>query len=351
MSNDARKFLDNFLQKPISALKKGVEPGVIGTPNSYIFKEGFGQSPQVTRIITLQNKLGTTASTFSVQNPEKNRVNEHTTDSTLTVIADGINSVGLKTDMYRFGSTTQFLDPTMNPFADSSVTLKSLFEPTGERRRGRSIVVESVAGTQTISTISTLDPFGNFTSREETTGSNTTSLDKRGKFIQEIHTLLKSGRMELMRPGSKSSSFGWRVDGGITSTAISKKDPHLYLDIDTFLPNVPYENDAIETVILPYLQSEVKRINIYKTNPEAKNYIGYNTESIDGKPSGELFNYFDGILTDDVKNEILEKVTNPGTNLIEYLKTDTKLADKIRAQIKGYFTNKTNALYDYLSER
>ncbi len=350
MSNDARKFLDSFLQKPISGLRRGVEPGVIGTPNSYIFREGFGQSPQVTRIITLQNKLGTTASTFSVQNPEKNRVNEHTTDSTLTVIADGINSVGLKTDMYRFGSTTQFLDPTMNPFADSSVTLKSLFEPTGERRRGRSIVVESVAGTQTISTISTLDPFGNFSSREETTGSNTTSLDKRGKFIQEIHTLLKSGRMELMRPGSKSSSFGWRVDGGITSTAISKKDPYLYLDIDTFLPNVPYENDAIETVVLPYLQSEVKRINIYKTNPEAKNYIGYNTESIDGKPSGELFNYFDGILTDDVKSEILEKVTNPGTSLIEYLKTDTKLADKIKAQIKGYFTNKTNALYDYLSD-
>jgi hypothetical protein len=153
-----------------------------------------------------------------------------------------------------------------------------------------------------------------------------------------------------MRPGSKGSSFGWRVNGGIVTSAITKKDQHLYADIDSFLPNTAGEADVIETIILPYLSSELKRINIYKTTPEAKNYVGYNREFIDGKTFGESFVYFDGILSKDLQNEILEKVTDPGVKLLDYLKTDQDLAKKIKAEIKAYFTTKTNDLYNYLSK-
>jgi len=336
MTDAARRYLNDFISKPITTLKKGVEPGVIGLRNSFLFTRGSKQT-QIDKIIELQNKFGAASSTFSVQNPEKNRVNEHVNDSTLTVIADGINTSAMRTDMYRFGKTTQHLDPKMNPFAEVSLALKSMFLPEGQQRQGRSISVEIVAGTQTVSEDAL------------TTGSNTTSLDYRGKLLQEFHTFLKSGRVELMRPGSKSSSFGWRIDGGIVSGAVGKKDLHLYVDIDSFLPNTSRENDVIQNIILPYLGAEVKRINIYKTNPEAKKYIGYNTPTADGRAAGESFNFFDGILTKDLQNEILEKVTDPGTKLLEYLKTDQDLAKKIKAQVKGYFTNKTNELYKKLN--
>ena len=336
MTNEARRYLNDFVSKPITTLKRGVEPGVVGLRNSFLLTRGSKQT-QIDKIIELQNKFGTTSSTFSVQNPEKNRVNEHVNDSTLTVIADGINTSAMRTDMYRFGKTTQHLDPKMNPFAEVSLALKSMFLPEGQQRQGRSISVEIVAGTQTVS------------ENALTTGSNTTSLDYRGKLLQEFHTFLKSGRVELMRPGSKSSSFGWRIDGGIVSGAVGKKDLHLYVDIDSFLPNTSEENDIIQNIILPYLGAEVKRINIYKTNPEAKKYIGYNTPTADGKAAGESFNFFDGVLTKDLQNEILEKVTDPGTKLLEYLKTDQDLAKRIKAQIKGYFTNKTNELYSKLN--
>jgi len=335
MTNEARRFLNDFISKPITTLKRGVEPGIVGLRNSFLFTRGSKQT-QIDRIVELQNKFGAASSTFSVQNPEKNRVNEHVNDSTLTVIADGINTSKMRTDMYKFGKTTRHLDPKINPFAEVSLALKSMFLPEGQQRQGRSISVEIVAGTQTVSEDAL------------TTGSNTTSLDYRGKLLQEFHTFLKSGRVELMRPGSKSSSFGWRVNGGIVTGAVAKKDSHLYVDIDDLLPNTANENDVIQNLILPYLSAEVKRINIYKTDPEAKKYIGYNTPTADGKASGESFNFFDGILTKDLQNEILEKVTNPGTKLSEYLKTDEELAKKIKAQIKGYFTNKTNELYKKL---
>jgi predicted kinase len=347
MSDAARRVLNKFLKNPITTLRNGIDPGVIGLRNSFLFKDGSKQSTQIDRIITVQNRLGTTSSTFSVQNPEKNRVNEHVSDSSLTVITDGINTSGTRTDMYKFGKTTRHLDPAMNPFADSSVAIKSMFLPEGSSRIGRSIIVEMISGTQTINTIIS----ENGSIREGiATGSNTTSLDKRGKFVQDMHTFLKTGRIELMRPGSKGSSFGWRIDGGITTNAINKKDQHLYLDIDTFLPNKAGEADAIEGIILPYLSSELKRINIYKTDPKAKNYVGYNRKFIDGKTFGESFVYFDGILTKDLQNEILEKVSDPGVKLLDYLKTDPDLAKKIKAEIKAYFTNKTNELYAYLNQ-
>jgi|688.fasta_scaffold00608_29 hypothetical protein len=347
MTDGARRVLNNFMRNPISTLRAGIDPGVIGLKNSFVFEKGSKQSTQIDRIVNLQNKLGSTASTFSVQNPEKNRVNEHVNDSSLTVITDSINTALQRTDMYKFGSTARHLDPSMNPFAESSLAIRSMFLPEGSQRPGRSISVEMISGTQTVNSI--IDPYGNIRDGA-VTGSNTTSLDKRGKFIQDMHTFLKTGRIELMRPGSKSSSFGWRIDGGIATNAIGKIDQHLYVDINSLQPNTAGEADIIEGIMIPYLSSELKRINIYNESSEAKNYVGYNREFKNGKTFGQSFNYFDGILTEDTQNEILEKVKSPGTRLQDYLKTDPELAKKIKAEIKGYFTNKTNELYNYLKQ-
>ncbi len=333
-TEEAWKIINAFKSNPIETLSKGFPAGVVGAPNSAIYIDGLKLSTAVSRLIELQNKYGATSSNFSVLNAAKKRVNEHTTDNTLTVIVDALNTAKNKTDLFKQGSITSYLDPRRNPWTNNLQTFNTLFDASNKKREGRSIAVEMSSGTQ----ISGKD------------GTTTTDLDPRSKFIQEFHTMLKSGIQEILRPGSKSSSFGWRIDGGIEFPGIGKKDDkHLYIDLDTFL-NLNDELDAIEKIILPYVSSEVARINIFKTNPEAKNYIGYNKPGRDGKPSGEQFNYFDGILTDTTKKEILSKVNTTEIDLLNYITTDPALKEKILKETQSYFEAKSKKLYDYLQE-
>ena len=328
------KIINAFKSNPIETLSKGFPAGVVGLPGSAIYIDGLKLSTAINRLIELQNRYGATSSNFSVLNAAKKRVNEHTTDNTLTVITDALNTAENKTDLFKQGSITSYLDPKRNPWTNNLQTFNTLFDASNKKREGRSIVIEMASGTQ----ISGKD------------GSTTTSLDPRSKFIQEFHTMLKSGIQEILRPGSKSSSFGWRLDGGIEWPGIgTKKDKYLYVDFNTFL-DLNKELDAIEKIILPYVSSEVARINIYKTNPEAKNYIGYNKKGRDGKPSGEQFNYFDGILTAETKKEILSKVNTTEVDLLNYLTTDPALKEKILKETQNYFEAKSKELYNYLQE-
>lgn len=334
LTKEAYKILNDFKANPLDTLRKGFPKGVIGLPNSIIYIDGLKLGTAVNRLIELQNRYGSTASNFSVLNAAKKRVNEHTTDNTLTVIADAINTADNKTDLFVQGSITSYLDPRRNPWTNNLQTFNTLFDAANKRREGRSIAVEMASGTQ-------------ITGQD---GATTTELDPRSKFIQEFHTMLKSGMQEILRPGSKSSSFAWRIDGGIEWPGLAKKvNKHLYIDFDIFL-NLNKELDAIEKIILPYVSSEVARINIFKTNPNAKNYIGYNKPGRDGKPSGEQFNYFDGILTTDTKKEILSKVNTTEIDLLNYITTDPALKEKILKEVQEYFQAKSQELYDYLQE-
>ena len=334
LTEDGWKIINEFKSNPIQTFTKGFSAGIIGAPNSAIYIGGLKLSTAVNRLIELQNKYGATSSNFSVLNAAKKRVNEHTTDNTLTVIADALNTAKNKTELFKQGSITSYLDPRRNPWTNNLQIFNTLFDASNKKREGRSIAIEMASGTQ----IADKD------------GTTTTDLDPRSKFIQEFHTMLKSGIQEILRPGSKSSSFGWRIDGGIEAPGIgTKEDKHLYIDFDTFL-NLNDELDAIEKIILPYVSSEVARINIYKTNPEAKNYIGYNKKGRDGKPSGEQFNYFDGVLSESTKKEILSKVNTTEIDLLNYITTDPVLKEKILKETQSYFEAKSKELYDYLQE-
>jgi hypothetical protein len=216
--------------------------------------------------------------------------------------------------------------------------MKSLFDATNKKREGRSLVVEIASGTQVIE------------KGRSVSESTTTDLDERGKFIQDYHTFLKSGLVEIMRPGSKSSSFAWRIDGGIVNAGIgTKQNTNLYVDFDTFI-DAGAEREMIEDIFIPYISSEVQRINIFKTDPQAKNYVGYNKPGKDGKPSGEQFNYFDGILNKDTKTEILSKVNTTDKTLADYISSDPVLREKIINEVKSYFTKKTLELDKYMQE-
>ena len=333
-----KKLLISFKTDPLKTLSDGIPAKMIGAPTSKTYKEGTKQKTQIDRIAELQIRYGFGVTSMSSSNAEGNRVNEHTTDNSLTVIADAMNTAENRTDMYAEGNPLRFLDPRNNPMAESSYVIKNLFEANNMKAKGKRINTFLVSGTQR-------------TDLASNDGQNTTSLSQQGKLLQEIHTMLKSGIQEVMRAGSKSSAWGWALEGGMQLGVGKSNEPYLYADIDSFVPQTGKERLVIERIILPYLNGETKRINVYKTNPEAKNYIGYNRKAnTSGEAFGEIYNYFDKVLTNDTKAEILEKVKDPNVSLLDYLETDQTLKDKIVREIAGYFNNGSKEIYDQVSE-
>jgi hypothetical protein len=337
-TKEENELLAEFKLNPILVLSKGIPAKTIGEKGSKYYKEGSKQKTQIERIAELQMTLGFGINSMSASNAEGNKVNEVTTDNTLTFLADALNTVDSRTDMYRKGNPLRFLDPKNNPWASSSITLKNLFSASDARDGKRNIIVDLVSGTQR-------------TDVEITDGQNTTNLSQQGKLIQDVHTLLKSGIVETMRPGSKSSAWSWRIEGGIQVGIGKRNESYLYADIDSFIPQSGKERGVIESLILPYLDSELKRINIYKTNPKAKNYIGYNAKANQqGEAYGEIFNVFNGVLTNKTQNKLKELITDPNVSLLDYLEENTDLKNEIIREVYSYFTNKTNELYNQYNE-
>ena len=332
-----KDLIVKFKIDPIGVLKAGIPKNIIGTPDSIFYKDGSKQNTQIERIAEVQINYGSGVTSFSSSNAEKNRVNEHTTDNTFTVIIDALNTVENKTDMYKAGSVLKYLEPKRNPMAKVSQVLKNLFQAAGPKKSGRSISTVLVSGTQR-------------TEADVYDGQNTTSLSEQGKLLQDMHTMLKAGMQEIMRAEAKSAAWGWMFEGGFTAIG-GKKESYLYADIDSFVPRSGGERAVIKDIILPYLSGEVEKINIFKTNPEAKKYLGYNRKANNkGQLSGEIFNYFNGVITDETQKEILEKVTDPNLSLIDYLNTDPELFKKINIEIYNYFENKSNEFYEEISK-
>ena len=332
-----KDLIVKFKIDPVGVLKAGIPKNIIGAPDSIFYKDGSKQNTQIERIAEVQINYGSGVTSFSSSNAAGDRVNEHTTDNTFTVIIDALNTAENRTDMYKAGSVLKYLEPKRNPMAKVSQVLKNLFQAAGPKKSGRSISTVLVSGTQR-------------TEADVYDGQNTTSLSEQGKLLQDMHTMLKAGMQEIMRAEAKSSSWGWMFEGGFTAIG-GRKESYLYADIDSFVPRSGGERAVIKDIILPYLSGEVEKINIFKTNPEAKKYIGYNRKANSkGQLSGEIFNYFNGVITDETQKEILKKVTDPNVSLLDYLNTDPELFKKINIEIYNYFENKSNEFYDQISK-
>ena len=337
LSKEAIKFMQDFKTDPIQKLRDGIPAGLLGSEKSSLFKNGISQRTVVDRILTLQNKYGSDASNFSIRNAEGQRVNTHTDDNTATVIADGINATRSMTDMWNVvpdsTRSLKFLksfNPTINPFTKRLQTFKTLYTPNMVRKMDKYIEIFMNSGTQ-------ITVNGEFL-----TGTSTANLDEQGYFLQGFNGLLLAGTTEFLRPGSKSSAFGWAIKGGIYKETFKDNNPHLYADIDDFMLTNNKESAVIERILIPYLGGEVERINEIKQNPKLLNYIGYNNKLSNNQPrAGLSFGAFDGILKEETQKEILSKVSDNATSLEDYLIEDSELKEKVINEIKYYFSVRT----------
>lgn len=333
-SVDAKKVAINFKKSPISVLRGKVPAGVITDRE-------FSQLTQLKRLAELQVSLGADGNIFSTKNPEGNTVYRVINDHSISMKIYALNAVTKldqlwTTDKFQYMSS---FNPRVNPYTERLSIFKNLFDFTDSertRRSGKSLKLFLSAGSQV----------------NEEIGNKTTSLDVYGKFLQDLNSFLKGGVQEFMRHSEKSSAFGAMIDGGIIDgTGGTKKSPKLWVDVDKFSQNTA-EQYALTVHLLPYIAGELDRINRFKANKEEfLSYKGYNEPmEVNSKGetiyAGELFTAFDNVLTKDTKNEIYKKVTSG--DLIEYLKTDTVLLDKITKDVINYFNEQTQINLKYL---
>jgi hypothetical protein len=333
--------INEFLLDPIGKLSSGFSAGTIS-------EKGVRQKNAIDRILGLQAKYGFDSANFAVLNAEKNLVFEHIDDHTISYITYALNKMQNLSEAWTPGSEFEYmsyLNPLINSFTTRLGIINTLFDKNDTedgvynwaKRTGKSLQLFINSGTQ----VEAIED-----------GTNTTSLDARGKFLQELHSMLKGGMIEFMRHASKSSSFGARIDGegGILGGVGKGEDTRLWVDTDKFATGNAYEY-LVKNHMIPYIAGELERINKFKTNKDLfKTYAGYNRELADGTMAGENFTAFDNVLKKDTKEEILAAVTNPNVRFEDYIKTNPDLYKKILDEVTTYFTDQAKDLQNYYNE-
>jgi hypothetical protein len=214
-------------------------------------------------LINLESKYSNVFTDFMVTNAEGNAQFEHTLNNTITMMVNGINNVENYLDILAIPHLAH-LNVDLNPFAESSMWLKSMFnlEGTadtnpkyGERRKdtyGNDIKLEVV----NLSGIITLE--GEEKTQE---GIASARADEFTKFILDMH-LGYDNSFELMRHADKSTSYGIRLTG---ETLGSKSRRDSYLSPQTFKKDNVQVAFDIKNRIVPYLIAELKRMRIART--------------------------------------------------------------------------------------
>lgn len=347
--------------------------GMLQTPVS-LFLEDLGiesldsqnvlQNYQIDNLVKLNAKFGEQTSNFGVLTADKNLVFEHINNHSIAMIVKGLNKMNSLSDAWNVANTKfqylSYLDPSINTFTSRSSILKSMFNfntPNYAKYPKNNLNLIQVSGTQMIDTES---------------GTNTTNLDEKGKFLQELHTMLKGGFQEFMRHASKASSFGAYVDNFKPSTVygtlrgkLKGADKRLYVPLDlvaskykTEVDNQEldnYQNYLMHEFFIPFIAHETERITKVKQDIEKyKKIQGYSREIkyIDpytGKEitgiAGEFYTAFDTVLSRNTKNQILSKVFNNETKtyitLEQAISENPGLYELIKKDVVDYFNHQT----------
>jgi predicted NAD-dependent protein-ADP-ribosyltransferase YbiA (DUF1768 family) len=328
--------ISQFKQDPIGTITRfeGIDERIFG--------KAFRQKKVVENIALLHGRYSSEYANFSVLNASKNRVQEFIEDSTGSRTIYGINQLENLHDAWTDPTRKHlsYLDPKINSFTEVSQLLQNVFDFTDgsmSKIQGKSIRYFFASGTQ---------------NAENGTGTDTTSLDINGKFLQEMNTMLLGGVQEFLRAASKSSSFGVRLEGGNASQP-GKKDKHLYVDIESFIKDSVRNGEgfAIDNIILPYISSEFKRLARFRQNRNFfKNYTGYKTVvDTQGNMAGEVFTAFDDVLSPEQKKALYEKADKGEQDLNVILANDLTLKNSIKERVKEYFQVQADNALDLLN--
>jgi hypothetical protein len=344
---------DEFRRNPLRMLAEGL-PVELRMDKS----KSLDVRTRIRVLAEIQNEFSDGYSNFSVLNSERNRVWEHFVDNTITRTITSINKAETYQELTEspYFKHMHWLAKKNNTMAEFSQLLNTVFfmkgvKPSmlGTKRKNAKLLLQNVTGTQFIDD-----------NADNTTGSNTASMDGVSKFLQEYHTMLLNGVEEFMRHASKNMAMGLTVDKNTEiNTYPGKQNKKLYIDIDAFERGGVGEFEGAK-IMMGYLSGEANRIFRFKTDPKFKDYAGYNrlvTNKL-GKDvmAGEAFTLFDDILKKETQKElykIIDKAVDSNSttfNMADILQNNIGLKDKIENDLNTYFNLLTQENLERLDE-
>lgn len=341
LTTDQIEALEAFKQNPVNTLRSDIKAKVLDLFGG----KKINQNTQIKRLIDLQAKYGYDNANLGVLRADGNRAYENMEYSTLFGRVDAINRAKSFEDLIKIPHMS-YLAPGKNSFTKNgrSKLLDSLFQyGNGGKIAGRSLNPIFVSGT----------------SIENVGGTNTTDLDPIGVALQSFLSMTSAGIVELPRTSEKKSSFGIRMEGGISTNIIDNtvqkgQDQYLYIDLNMFdtFNNSNGERYAIKNYLVGYIAAEFDRIKRFKSaeRSELLRLTQYNREVENGLVSGELFSAFDNVLKPETKAKLYSLAEQQLSQDLEVYLKGSDLMDEIYNDIVEYFNEKVEEEYAVYGE-
>ena len=273
-----------FLQDPIKYITNGLT-GLNALKEAESNVKRLAQSTLLNSLANLEILYSGNYNAGAALNANGDPVFDSTFYSTVSFIVNAVNNSKTLVELY---AKYPSLNPKNNPLLEYNDFINRLYE-NGRRIKNITLSLSSLAGlSESIN--------GSYTNE----GKTETDLTVNDKFITEINTFLGSkGIIEVPRHSSKNTALALYLEG-TSDKKLSASD--------------------IKEGFYNRLESELKRILLYKRESTSEDYISkpgydkrvhayYNStgESV-MRPSGDTLNYFNDILSDELKEKLYKTI-------------------------------------------
>lgn len=279
-----------FLQDPIKYITNGLT-GLNALKEAESNVKRLAQSTLLNSLANLEILYSGNYNAGAALNANGDPVFDSTFYSTVSFIVNAVNNSETLVELY---AKYPSLNPKNNPLLEHNDFINRLYED-GKRKKNITLSLSSLAGlSESIN--------GSYTND----GKTETDLTVSDKFITEINTFLGSrGIIEVPRHSSKNTALALYLEG--------VSDRRL-------------DNDDIKEEFYNRLESELKRILLYKKESTSEDYISkpaydkmvhayYDSQGESVKrPSGDTLNYFNDILSDKLKEKIYKTIDSSDYN-------------------------------------
>jgi len=249
-------------------------------------------------------------------------------------------------------------NPAINPAVKTSQIFQRMF---GANLQGRmrykgvraTLDLKSLEGTQLINLTAEIESM--------VKGIKSSDSDKQTAWLRDFFFTNMYGATEAYKHADKSSAYIAKLIGDPSINYYVR--PELFAQARSG-NNASLGRDAANAIILDYVGSELERIK--KVKASKNNVYGEKASDIilylkDGKyvtyeDAGSKFTVFDGILSNAVKNELINSNINTVEEFRSAIRSNADLKFRIETDLNNYFNNEiskdTETLRSYgLSER
>ncbi len=360
---DTVKFLADLgiaITPNLLTLKRIKDAGIIADIlNWRLNRDLFSKDNKVTELKSLKDVIGNANTVFnklfaiealtnsSVSNymsktAEDKSKSERSNPSAAGNIVLDLNAATHYNDVINQPHLAHF-NTTVNPFVRTSLIFQRMFgENLGQRKNYKgnitNVDIVDLSGSQLVNTIEA-------DVKSLVKGVKSADSDKQTAWLRDFFFVNLYGATEAYRHADKSSAYIAKLVGGDATT-------RFYIRPELFVQGRSEGNNsqgriAANIIITDYIGAELERVK--KVRASKNNVAGEKASDIIlyGKPgnyttyekTGSDFTVFDGILSEKVKNYLLDSNINTVEDFRKAIKSNSVLKFDIENDLNAYFNN------------